>query len=215
MGRGRCLGFDAAGVVAEVGAGVTGLKAGDAVFYSPDFSLPGAYAEYNLVRAELVAAMPSGLTFEQAAALPLAGMTAWDGLFTRGGLTLGQTVLIAAANGGVGSLAVQLAKAAGAWVAGTCSTRSMEFVRGIPTVGEGRGGPDRVLNYQTEDWAAALKAEMPGGNGGGLDLVYDCAGGDVVSRCLPLMKAQGQDRDDCQSDGEAGRGVSEECGGAL
>jgi NADPH:quinone reductase-like Zn-dependent oxidoreductase len=92
----------------------------------------------------------------------------------------------------VGVLAVQMAKAAGAYVFGTCSTRSMEFVKSIPVCGAegkaGKTGPDRVLNYQTEDWAAVVKAECPGG----LDLVYDCAGQDVVSKCLPLMKPMGR-----------------------
>jgi NADPH:quinone reductase-like Zn-dependent oxidoreductase len=189
---GTILGFDAAGVVEAVGIGVTDFKAGEKVFYSPDWSLPGAYAEFNVVDARLVAHMPAHLTFEEAAAVPLAGMTAWDGLFTRGELSIGQTVLVAAANGGVGVLAVQMAKAAGAYVFGTCSTRSMEFVKTIPVCGPqgkaGKSGPDRVLNYQTEDWPARIKSECPGG----LDLVYDCAGQDVVSRTLPLMKPMGR-----------------------
>jgi NADPH:quinone reductase len=188
FGPGKVLGFDAAGTVDSVGPGVAEFQPGDRVFYSPDFSLPGAYAQFNLVRADLVAPMPPGLSFEQAAAIPLAGMTAWDGLFTRGHLALGQTVLIAAANGGVGSLALQLAKAAGAFVFATCSTRSTDFVKSIPTAGgTGAGGADRLLNYQTQDWSAIIKSECPGG----LDLVYDCAGQDVVSRSIPLMKLYG------------------------
>jgi NADPH:quinone reductase len=189
FGPGKVLGFDAAGIVEEAGPGVADFQPGDRVFYSPDFSLPGAYAQFNLVRADLVAPMPAGLSFEQAAAIPLAGMTAWDGLFTRGSLTLGQTVLIAAANGGVGSIALQLAKAAGAFVYATCSSRSADFVRSIPTaLGK---GPDRLLNYQTEDWSAIIQSECLAG-GGGLDLVYDCAGQDVVSRSIPLMKPLGR-----------------------
>jgi len=123
-GPGTILGFDAAGTVEAIGPGVTDFTPGDKVFYTPDFSAPGTYAEFNLVRAGLVAPMPNNLSFDQAAALPLAGTTAWDGLFTRGELRLGQTVLIAGANGGVGNLAVQMAKAAGAFVIATCSTRS-------------------------------------------------------------------------------------------
>jgi NADPH:quinone reductase len=185
FGPGRVLGFDAAGTVEQVGPGVTSFKPGDRVFYSPDFTTIGTYAQFGVVSADIAAPMPPGLSFEQAAAIPLAGMTAWQGLFDRGSLTLGQTVLIAAANGGVGSLAVQLAKAAGAYVYATCSSRSADFVRAIPTaVGK---GPDRLLNYQTEDWSAILKSECPQG----LDLVYDCAGQDVVSRSIPLMKPCG------------------------
>ena len=191
FGAGKILGFDAAGTVEEAGPGVKEFKPGDKVFYSPDFSMPGAYAQFNAVSAGLVATMPGGLSFEQAAAIPLAGMTAWDGLFTRGELSLGHTVLIAAANGGVGSIAVQLAKAAGAFVYATCSSRSVDFVKSIPVSGGKAGrssGPDRVLNYQVDDWSEAVKADCPRG----LDLVYDCAGQDVVSRSLALMKPFGR-----------------------
>jgi len=190
-GAGKILGRDAAGIVDAVGPGVAQFKPGDKVFYTPDFEATGSYAQWNLVRAELVARMPEGVSFEQAAAVPLAGTTAWDCLFTRGGVGVGQTMLIAGANGGVGSIAVQLAKAAGAFVFGTCSTRSMEFVKSIPVCGPAGGGhrgPDRVLNYQTENWSEIIKAEFPGG----LDVVYDCVGQDVVSRSLPLMKSMGR-----------------------
>jgi NADPH2:quinone reductase len=198
FGPGKILGFDVAGVVEEAGPGVDEFSPGDRVFYSPDFSTPGAYAEYHVAKSALVAPMPAGLDFIQAAAIPLAGMTAYDGVMTRGGLALGQTVLIAAANGGVGSLALQMAKAAGAYVFATCSTRSEEFVRTIPTVcGK---GPDRLLNYQADDWSAAIASECAAmapwaarhGGGTGLDLVYDCAGQDVVSRSIPLMKPLGR-----------------------
>ena len=192
MGPGSILGFDAAGVVEEVGPGAAGnFKVGERVFYSPDFSQPGAYAEYNVVNASLVAHMPEGLSFVEAAAMPLAGTTAYDGVFTRGGVGIGQTVLVAAANGGVGSIAVQLAKAAGAYVFATCSTRSMEFVKSIPTVC-GRG-PDRVLNYQTENWSEIVAREVAAMRvGGGLDVVFDGAGQDVVSRSIGLMKPLGR-----------------------
>jgi NADPH:quinone reductase-like Zn-dependent oxidoreductase len=190
FGPGRILGFDVAGIVEETGPGVTDFKPGDKVFYSPDFSTPGAYAQYHVVSATLPVPMPAGLSFVEAAAVPLAGTTAWDGLLGRGGLSLGQTVLIAAANGGVGSLAVQLAKAAGAFVYATCSTRSMDFVRTLPVV-HGKG-PDRVLNYQTENWSEVIARECPVAAGRGLDLVYDCAGQDVVSRSIPLLKSLGR-----------------------
>jgi len=189
-GAGTVLGFDVAGIVEQVGPGVSDFKPGDAVYYSPDFSLPGAYAEFHLVHTRLVAPMPGNLSFEQAAALPLAGTTAWEAIFNRGGVMVGQRVLIAGANGGVGSLAVQMGRATGAFVYATCSTRSMDFVRSIPVAGP-RGsnpGPDRVLNYQTEAWWDIIKAECPGG----LDVVFDCAGQDVVSRAIPLMKPFGR-----------------------
>lgn len=176
---GDILGFDAAGVVEAVGPGVSHLKRGDEVFYSPGFGLPGAYAEYNVADASIVALKPAKLSFIEAAALPLAGMTAYDGVVVRGNIRLGHNVLISAANGGVGSIAVQLAKAAGAYVFATCSTRNVDFVKSL--------GADRVLNYQTENWSDIVAKECPAPPGG-LDLVYDCVGGDVVSRSIPLMK---------------------------
>jgi NADPH:quinone reductase len=190
FGPGKVLGFDAAGTVESVGPGVVDFKPGDRVFYSPDFSLPGAYAQFNLVRAELVAPMPNNLSFEQAAALPLAGMTAYDALFSRGQVALGNTVLISAANVGVGSLALQMAKAAGAFVFATASTRSADFVTSIPVAGPDPHscGPDRLLNYQTENWSDLIRQECPEG----LDVVFDCAGQDVVSRTIPLMKPLGR-----------------------
>jgi NADPH:quinone reductase len=190
FGPGKILGFDVAGTVESTGPGVADFHPGDRVFYSPDFSLPGAYAQFNLVHASLVAPMPGNLSFEQAAALPLAGMTAYDALFSRGNVALGQTILIAAANGGVGSLALQMAKTAGAFVFATASTRSADFVRNIPVAGPEphSSGPDRLLNYQTENWSELIRQECPEG----LDVVFDCAGQDVVSRSIPLMKPLGR-----------------------
>src|SRR4051812_43860046 len=121
-GAGSILGVDAAGVVEALGPGVTDFKPGDHVFYSPEFAKPGGYAQWNVVRSDIVVTMPPDLNFEEAAAVPLAGTTAWDALMTRGDIRLAQTILIAGANGGVGSIAVQIAKAAGAFVFATCST---------------------------------------------------------------------------------------------
>ncbi len=185
-GAGTVLGFDIAGVVEKVGAGVRDFVAGDAVYYSPEFSTSGGYAEFQVVDAGIVAHKPASLSFVEAAAVPVAGMTAWDGVMTRGAVKLGETVLVSAANGGVGSIAVQLAKAAGAWVFATCSTRSMDFVKGAPIA------PHRVLNYQTEDWAEAVGRDVGERRLGGLDMVFDCAGGDVVSRSIGLMRPLGR-----------------------
>ncbi len=177
---GDILGFDAAGIVEAIGAGVHDFGLGEEVFYSPGFGLPGAYAEYNVVPANIVARKPANLSLVEAASIPLAGQTAYSALFNRGDLRLGQTILISAINGGVGSLAVQLAKAAGAFVFGTASTRSLPFAQTL--------GADRVINYQREDFAAIVRQEAPAG----LDLVFDCAGGDYVSRSMPLMKPLGR-----------------------
>lgn len=173
---GAVLGFDVAGTVEALGPGVHDFKIGDQVFYSPAFGLPGAYAQFNLVDAAIVAPMPKGLSFIEAAAIPLAGMTAWDGVVTRGDVRLGQTVLITAANGGVGSIALQLCKAAGAYVFATASERSLDFVKTL--------APDRLINYQQEEVARVIAAEAPAG----LDLVYDCVGRDIVSKAIGLMK---------------------------
>jgi NADPH:quinone reductase-like Zn-dependent oxidoreductase len=173
---GTVLGFDVAGVIESVGVGVTDLAPGDEVYYSPAFGAPGGYAEYHVADAALVARKPRMLSFEQAAAIPVAGMTAWDGVVTRGQVGLGQTVLVTAAAGGVGSLALQICKAAGAYVFATASARSLDFVKQL--------GPDRVIDYQSEDFAQVVAAAAPAG----LDLVYDCVGQDVVSRALALMK---------------------------
>jgi NADPH2:quinone reductase len=184
-GHGTVLGHDAAGVVEAIGPGVSSFKPGDRVFYSPDWSIPGSYAQYHLVSSDLPVVMPGNLSFEQAAAIPLAGITAYDALFTRAGLALGDTVLVSAANGGVGSIAVQLARAAGAFVIATCSTRSESFVRAIPTASG--AGPDLLLNYQTQNWSDQIRAQFPQG----LDLAFDFVGQDVVSRAIPLLRPHG------------------------
>jgi NADPH:quinone reductase-like Zn-dependent oxidoreductase len=179
------LGFEVAGIVEQAGPGTTRFKPGDRVFYSPDF-WHGAYAEYNALSESLVARMPANLSFEQAAAIPLGGTTAYDSLFSRGKLVLGETVLIAGANGGVGSIALQMAKAAGAFVIATCSPRSSDFVKSIPVVGG--QGPDRIVHYTDPAWSDTLKKDFPAG----MDLVFDCVGQDVVSRTLPLLRAEGR-----------------------
>ena len=170
FGAGKILGFDAAGTVEAVGAGVGEFRVGDRVFYSPDFSLPGAYAEYNVVQASLVAPMPTNLSFEEAAALPLAGMTGYDALFSRGGTGLGHTVLIAAANGGVGVARGADGESGG----GVCVCDGVEPFSGICAEHSGgwTGGPSAGAGPFVElpdgelvggDWQG-----MPGGAGRGV-----------------------------------------------
>lgn len=108
------LGWDVSGTVEAFGGGVTGFAAGDAVWGDLDLARNGAYAEYVVARADILARKPDGLSHVEAASLPIVALTAWQGLFEAGGLQAGQTVLIHAAAGGVGSVAVQLAKARGA-----------------------------------------------------------------------------------------------------
>ena len=136
------LGTDFAGVVDAVGAKVTRFKVGDRVFGAAD----GAFGEYIVRRAEgAIAAMPEGLDFEQAAAMPVAAVTALQALRDKARVKPGQTVLINGASGGVGTFAVQIAKALGAEVTGVCSTRNVELVRSL--------GADHVIDYTTTNFA--------------------------------------------------------------
>jgi NADPH:quinone reductase-like Zn-dependent oxidoreductase len=134
------LGSDAAGQVEAVGSGVTQFQPGDAVV---GFLGAGAFAEYVSVPEDVLGPMPVNLTFEQAATIPLAGMTALQGLRGVGQIRAGDRVLIIGASGGVGTFAVQIAKSLGATVTGVCSTSNMELVRAI--------GADHVLDYTRDD----------------------------------------------------------------
>lgn len=136
----RIPGLDFAGEVEQVGTNVTHVRAGDEVFGS---AKRGALAEYVCVPESVVARKPVGVTFEQAAALPVAGVTALRAIRDRGGLRAGQRVLVIGAAGGVGTLAVQIAKAFGAEVTAVCGTRNLDFVRSI--------GADHAIDYTAED----------------------------------------------------------------
>jgi NADPH:quinone reductase-like Zn-dependent oxidoreductase len=138
--KARVAGIDAAGVVEAAGANVRGLANGDDVlgFFR------GAFAEYACAAADLVVPKPAGLTFEQAAAVPIAATTALRGIRDAGEVTAGQRVLVNGPGGGVGSFAVQIAVALGAEVTGVCSTRNVELVRSI--------GAAHVIDYTTEDF---------------------------------------------------------------
>jgi len=146
------LGWDVAGVVKEVGRGVTIYEPGDRVFGMPWFPrAAGAYAEFVTAPSRQFARMPDGLAFEQAAALPLAGLTAWQALMDTAQLGNGQTVLINGATGGVGHLAVQIAKARGARVVGTARSENHDFLREL--------GADECVDYtQVELQDAASRA---------------------------------------------------------
>jgi len=155
------LGVDFAGTVEAVGAGVTGFAPGDRVFGGRS----GAFGEYVTVRADgPLARIPAGLRFEQAAAAPIAGLTALQALRDKGQLQPGQKVLINGASGGVGSFAVQLAKASGAEVTGVCSTRNVELVRAL--------GADHVIDYTKQSYADG---------GERYDLVVDLVGNHSIS----------------------------------
>ena len=133
--KARVRGIDVAGVVEAVGQNVTQFQAGDEVFGTCD----GAFAEYALARADMLAPKPANLTFEQAAAVPTSAFTALQALRNAGGIQPGQKVLIVGASGGVGMFAVQIAKSFGAEVTGVCSTAKMDMVRAM--------GADHVIDY--------------------------------------------------------------------
>jgi NADPH:quinone reductase-like Zn-dependent oxidoreductase len=136
------LGWDAAGVVAAVGADVTGFQVGEAVYGEPNFPGDGSYAEYCAAKASQFARKPRSLSFTEAAGVPLAGFTAWTALFHDGQLQAGQRILIQGASGGVGGFAVQFAKAKGAYVIATASAANLDYVRGL--------GADEVLDYRSQ-----------------------------------------------------------------
>ena len=165
------IGVDVSGVVEAVGEAVTEFSVGDEVYYSPNiFGESGSYAEYHAADEAIVAKKPTLLSHTEACCFPCAGGTAWDCLVTRGNLRVGETVLIHAGAGGVGSIAVQLAKAAGAYVFSTCSHRNLEFVREL--------GADRAIDYRSEDYVEVINRET---KGSGVDLVLDTVGGETIA----------------------------------
>ena len=150
------IGVDFAGTAEAVGKDVTTLRPGDEVFGGKD----GAFAEYVCVREErAIVPKPANVSFEQAAAVPVAGLTALQGLRDKGGIEPGQQVLINGASGGVGTLAVQVAKALGAEVTGVCSSGNVELVRSL--------GADHVVDYTREDFTRSDRR---------YDLIFDVAG---------------------------------------
>ncbi|WP_069885219.1 NADP-dependent oxidoreductase [Streptomyces luteocolor] len=169
------LGYDVSGVVEEVGPGVTLFRPGDEVFGMPRFpEQAGGYAEFVAAPARRFVHKPAGIDHVQAAALPLAALTAWQGLVETAGLRAGQRVLIHAAAGGVGHLAVQIAKARGAYVIGTARQEKHAFLRGL--------GADEVVDYARVDFAEAVRD---------VDVVLDGVGGEYGDRSLPVLRRGG------------------------
>ncbi|MFJ8545310.1 NADP-dependent oxidoreductase [Streptomyces sp. NPDC093586] len=169
------LGWDVSGVVEAVGPGVTTVAPGDEVFGLPRHPLPaGTYADYVTSPARHLVRKPAGLTHVQAAALPLAGLTAWQALVDVADVRPGQRVLIHAAAGGVGHLAVQIAKARGAHVTGTARTAKHDFLRGL--------GADELVDYTEADFETAVDP---------VDVVVDTIGGDYGPRSLRALRRGG------------------------
>lgn len=163
-------GVDVAGRVEAVGANVTGLRAGDEVFGGCD----GAFAEYVCGKEKNLVRKPAGLTFEEAAAVPIAGCTALQALRDVGKVQPGQTVLINGAAGGVGTFAVQIARAFGAVVTGVCSTGNLDMVRSI--------GADKVIDYTVEDFTRG---------GRRYDLIVDLVGNRTMSDLRRALTPRG------------------------
>jgi len=168
--KNRVPGLDVAGTVAAVGSEVTRFQPGDGVFGMSR----GSYAEYAAVREDKLAHKPSGLSFEQAAVVPISGGTALQGLRDSGGIKAGDRVLIIGASGGVGTYAVQLAKAFGAEVTGVCSTAKLDLVRSI--------GADHVIDYTVEDYAEGESR---------YDLILDIGGNSRLSRLRRALSPEG------------------------
>ena len=166
-------GWDVSGVVAAVAPGVTGFQVGDAVYSRPDISRDGAYAEYIAVRANELAPKPVSLDHAHAAAVPLAALTAWQALFENANLQAGQSVLIHAAAGGVGTYAVQLAKGRGARVIATASAANHDYLRAL--------GADQVIDYRSQRFEEA----------GPVDVVFDTVGGETQERSWSVVKPGG------------------------
>ncbi|MCW0199353.1 NADP-dependent oxidoreductase [Sphingopyxis sp.] len=164
------LGFDLAGVVEAAGDGVDAFRPGDRVFgmSRQGQGLDGSYAEYCLADAAFLAPLPSGWSFAQAAALPVAGTTAYGGIVDAGALREGQQLLINGGAGGVGSIGIQVAKALGARVAVTCGADNQAYVRGL--------GAELAIDYRDGDVVAAVRKWAPDG----VDLVLDAVGLDTL-----------------------------------
>ena len=169
------LGWDVSGVVEQKGDNVTGFEVGAEVYSRPSPARNGAYAEYIVIKASEVARKPNTIDHVHSAAVPLAGLTAWQGLFEHGKLQKGERVLIHAASGGVGTFAVQLAKWKGAYVIGTTSEKNIDLVKQL--------GADEVIDYNNEPFDEKLKD---------IDLVFDMVGGDTQTRSIKVLKDGGR-----------------------
>ncbi len=168
------LGFELSGIVERAGTEVSGFKVGDEVYGATNEQLTGAYAEYALASARMMAQKPKRLSFVEAASTPIVTITAWQMLFEYGHVTAGQTVLIHGAAGNVGGYAVQLASQAGLHVVGTAEFADLDYVR--------RLGAERVLDYHAGRFEESVT---------GVDVVLDTVGGDTQQRSLGVLKPGG------------------------
>lgn len=169
------LGGDVAGVVAELGPEVSGFEVGEAVYgQAHALSGQGSFAEFSPVKAESLAPKPTTVDFDIAASLPLASVSAYQALTTHMNLQSGQKVLIHGGGGGIGTLAIQLAKHLGAFVATTATAADADFLRGL--------GADEVVDYQNQDFSESIKD---------YDGVFDTVGGDTNLKSYRVLKKGG------------------------
>ena len=169
------LGHDVAGVVVRVGSRVRRFKPGDEVYARPADGQIGAFAEFSAIKEDDVAIKPKALTMEEAASIPLVGLTAWQALIERANLKQGQKVLIHAGSGGVGTFAIQLAKHVGATVATTTSTAYVDLVRSL--------GADIMIDYKKQDFADVLRD---------YDVVLNSLDKVTLEKSLRVLKPGGQ-----------------------
>lgn len=169
------IGWDVSGVIEQTGEKVRHFKPGDEVYGRPFPTTNGAFAEYLVIKADQIAYKPKSIDHLNAAAVPLAGLTAWQGLFKYGKLEKGQRVLIQAASGGVGSFAVQFAKWIGAYVIGTGSGDNIAFIKQL--------GADEAIDYRQDNFEEKVQD---------VDLVFDLIGGETQQRSLSVIKPGGR-----------------------
>jgi NADPH:quinone reductase-like Zn-dependent oxidoreductase len=169
------LGHDVAGVVVKVGPQVRQFKPGDEVYARPDDFGIGTFAEFVAVKEASLAFKPKGLTMEEAASIPLVGLTAWQALVEKANLKKGQKVFIQAGSGGVGTFAIQLAKHLGATVATTASSANTALVKGL--------GADVVVDYKTQDFEKVLS---------GYDVVLNSQDGKTLEKSMHVIKGGGR-----------------------
>lgn len=176
------IGHDVSGVIDEIGSGVTGFREGDEVYYTPRiFCGPGSYAEYHVADADIVARKPANLTHSEAASVSLVGVTVWEALVQRARLQVTETVLIHGGAGGVGSIAVQVARAIGARVLATA--------RGSDAARVARLGASEVIDFEREDYGEAVDRLT---EGRGVDVVLDTLGRDTLSRSPRILREDGR-----------------------
>jgi NADPH:quinone reductase-like Zn-dependent oxidoreductase len=175
-------GHDVSGVVEEIGPGVTAFAPGDEVWYTPQiFQGSGSYAEYHVAAENIIGRKPASLDHLEAASLSLVGGTAWEALVVRAALRVGESILVHGGAGGVGHVAIQLAKSIGARVLTTVRKENFEFARSL--------GADVVIDYESEDYVQAVMRET---GGHGVDVVFDTIGGDTLSRTPEALAQLGR-----------------------